>query len=310
MGRALFLFVGLPVISFLAVLTQNPFTGNPGISGNRSVSQKIAAEDPKCTDCHSDLIEKKILHEPAKDGCDNCHQVNINDHTQKGVNGLHLTEKMPELCYTCHDGTKKDVDTTRVVHQAVKVKKLCLNCHSPHSTDAKKLLIADKKELCLTCHDKDADSTGKKLVNIKKLLKTSKVIHPAIAGGCTSCHKAHASTENFLLISAYPKGQYVAGNKDSYAVCWECHDVDLFGLAKTATSTNFRDGERNLHFLHVNREKGRSCSICHNVHATNNLHLIVDKVPFGEWTMPMNYTPSDSGGSCAPGCHGYAQYKR
>ena len=310
MGRSLILIVWLPVISLLAEFSQNLFTGNSVAASVQSYSPRAAAEDQKCTDCHSAVIEKKIIHDPAKDACGNCHQVKISDHTQKGINGLNLTKKMPELCYTCHDGTKKEIDTTRMVHPAVKVKKLCLNCHSPHSTDTKKLLIANKKDLCLGCHDKDADSTGKKLVNIKKLLNTSKVIHPAIAGGCTSCHKPHVSAENFLLISAYPKGQYVEGNKDNYAVCWECHDVDLFQLEKTTTSTNFRDGERNLHFLHVNRKKGRSCSICHNVHASNKEHLIVDKVPFGEWTMPMNYTPSDSGGSCAPGCHQLYKYSR
>lgn len=304
------LMMWLPVISMLAILGQFLFNGYPVTDGSNSISQILLHENPKCTECHSDLIGKKILHTPANEGCNDCHQVNISDHTQKGINGLHLTEKVPELCYTCHDGSKKIIDTSQVVHQALKEKKLCLNCHSPHSSDTKKLLIADKKEVCLGCHNRDTDENGIRRVNILKLLKTSKVIHPAIAGGCTVCHKPHASSENFLLISAYPKEQYVVGKSDSYAICWECHDVDLFGSEKTTTSTGFRNGERNLHFVHVNREKGRSCSMCHNVHATNNLHLVADKVPFGKWTMQMNYLPADSGGSCAPGCHQLRKYTR
>jgi predicted CXXCH cytochrome family protein len=267
-------------------------------------------ENPKCTDCHAALIDKQNKHDPANDPCDKCHQINVTEHSQNPCKGLFLRNKMPELCYSCHVDTKKDIDTSRVVHQAVSIKKQCANCHSPHSSDEKKLLKAGKKEVCLACHDKDEVIFGRKITNIKQLLKTSKVIHPALNGGCTGCHKPHASNENNLLISAYPVGQYAEGIKDNYAFCWECHDSDLLELAKTTTATNFRDGERNLHYVHLIGKKGRSCSICHDVHATKREHLIVDKVPFGDWEFPVNYVPDENGGSCFPGCHQQYKYTR
>ncbi len=287
MKKGLVLFVFLPVITLAGYFDQ-----------------------PKCTDCHSDLIEKAILHTPAKEGCDACHGVNIKEHPDKAPKGLFLADSIPGLCYTCHDGVKQDVDTTRNVHQAMKDTKKCMNCHSPHSSDIKKLLTAGKKELCINCHDKELDVNGKKTRNIKQLLLTSKVIHPAVNGGCISCHKPHASTENYLLISAFPKEMYTSGKKENYAVCWECHDSDLLDLAKTATATSFRNGEQNLHYAHLKGLRGRSCVICHDVHASNNKFLIIDKIAFGQWSFALNFAPSDSGGSCAPGCHGKYSYKR
>jgi predicted CXXCH cytochrome family protein len=310
MKKGLLLFICLSVISLFAVNNAFQFPRQNEDAFNPVKGKGKAAGEPLCLECHSDLIEKKVQHTPAKEGCENCHGVKVADHPEKVAKGLFLTEKVPGLCFLCHDDIKKEIDPTGHVHAAVNEKKFCMNCHSPHSSDEKKLLSGNKKELCLGCHSKDKDANGKKQTNFRQLLATAKVVHPALIGGCNACHKPHASPENFLLISAYPAGQYAAGEKDNYAVCWECHDSDLLDLEKTATSTNFRDGERNLHYLHIKGPKGRSCSVCHNMHATKNARLIVEKVPFGEWNMPMNYVAADSGGSCAPGCHGPEKYRR
>jgi predicted CXXCH cytochrome family protein len=192
----------------------------------------------------------------------------------------------------------------------MKEEKYCMNCHSPHSSDEKKLLLADRKEVCFKCHDQELEVNGKKTKNMRQLVTGSKVVHPALNGGCSSCHKPHASTENYLLISAFPRELYAPGKKDNYAVCWECHDSDLLDLAATTTATNFRNGERNLHNLHLRGVRGRSCVLCHDMHASNNKFLILDKIAFGKWTFQVNFTPSDSGGSCSPGCHGFVGYKR
>jgi hypothetical protein len=103
---------------------------------------------------------------------------------------------------------------------------------------------------------------------------------------------------------------YAPSVRDTFALCWECHDSDLLELEKTDASTNFRDGEKNLHFVHMNGRKSRSCVICHNVHASAREHLIEDEVKFGEWNLPINYTPSADGGSCFPGCHASKKYSR
>jgi predicted CXXCH cytochrome family protein len=309
MEKNLGLFILLPLVSMLGFFGQYRYTGNN--SGERSPRNLYEpADEPKCTDCHSALVEKKVVHAIMNDGCDVCHQVKVSEHPEKVSKGLFLTDFVPGLCYTCHEGVKKDIDTMRVVHQAVKEKKQCMNCHSPHSSDEKKLLIGKRTDICLSCHNKEIVSNGKTTKNIGQLVKNSKVVHPALAGGCTSCHKPHASSENFLLISAYPVGQYARGVKDTFAICWECHDSDLLELAKTTTSTGFRNGEKNLHKLHLSGPRSKSCSMCHDVHASNSKFLILDKIAFGKWSFTMNYVPADSGGTCSPGCHGSATYKR
>ena len=309
MERGSVLLFFLPMVSLFGFFDQHLSAGDRnGLKGPAPLeSVKL---DPACTDCHSALVEKKMVHSPAKEGCAVCHQTNTADHPEKVAKGLLLTEKIPGLCYKCHDGVKVDIDTSRVVHQAVNTKRQCMNCHSPHSSDEKKLLVRSKKELCLQCHDKEVAGDGRKTTNIVQLLRTAKVVHPAINGGCTSCHMPHASAENYLLISAYPASRYAPGKRDNYAICWECHDSDLLDLEKTTTATSFRNGERNLHNVHLVGKKGRTCSVCHDVHASMQEHLIVDKVQYGEWEFPMNYLPSANGGSCAPGCHQQFKYTR
>ena len=35
-----------------------------------------------------------------------------------------------------------------------------------------------------------------------------------------------------------------------------------------------------------------------------------DSVPYGNWTMPINFKRTETGGSCAPGCHKAFAYDR
>jgi hypothetical protein len=88
-----------------------------------------------------------------------------------------------------------------------------------------------------------------------------------------------------------------------YDLCFTCHDKQLVLTAKTTGLTNFRDGETNLHFVHVNREdKGRSCRSCHDVHGSDLPKHIASEVPFegSGWSMPIGYEPKSDGGRCAP----------
>jgi len=309
MDKSLLFFFLLPFIFITEVF--NPGKTDPNINSVSKLlySQKLS-EEHKCIDCHSDLIESKIIHGPASQSCENCHHVDIKEHTENGARGLNLVKEVPDLCYTCHGDFKKDLDALPILHLAIKNENSCSACHSPHSSDDKKLLVSEQKKLCLSCHNKDVTATGEKAVNIKMLLANSKVIHPPVEKGCVFCHQPHASSNNYLLISAFPKGNYAPAVRDTFALCWECHDSDLLELAKTDAATNFRDGERNLHFVHMNGKKSRSCVMCHNVHASANKHLIEDKVQFGGWALPIKYIPNDNGGSCFPGCHGEKTYTR
>ncbi len=309
MEKSQFLFVLLPMLSIMAYMSPHSILDSQGISLKSDISVQ-PKEEKKCSDCHSDLMESTILHGPANESCLTCHKVDIKEHTENGARGLNLVKRVPELCYSCHEDSKKDFNSLPVVHQAIKGENACTACHSPHSSDEKHLLLTQQKKLCLSCHNKDVTASGGKTANIKKLLAESKVIHPPVENGCVVCHQPHASENNYLLISAFPRGNYAPAVTDTYALCWECHDSDLLGLSKTDASTNFRDGDRNLHFVHMNGKKSRTCIMCHNVHASQNLHLIEDKVQFGEWSLPINYVPTETGGSCFPGCHAQKSYTR
>jgi predicted CXXCH cytochrome family protein len=277
---------------------------------NKNAFNFFLNKGPVCTDCHSDVVAKKTKHAAALDNsCANCHQNSGKEHPGDSSK-MSLIEKVPLLCNTCHDAVANEIASSRVVHSAVKEKKSCTNCHSPHSSDNGKLLILEEKELCLSCHNKTITVGTKKFTNIQQLLKNSKTIHPALEGGCSVCHKPHASKNNFLLTKNFPSGNYTTATKDTFALCWDCHDSGLLETKNTTSATSFRNGNVNLHYLHMNGSKARSCAMCHNMHASANQHLILDKVTFGEWEMEMNYTPSETGGSCLAGCHAEKKYTR
>jgi len=303
------LFVLLPFVSIFGFFSQSIVDERKDII---SIQENFTPyqENYKCTDCHSDLLESKLQHGPAAESCESCHTVDIKEHTENGARGLNLVKNVPELCYKCHSEVKRDIDASPNVHVAMQIENSCTTCHSPHSSDEKKLLMSQQKKLCLSCHNKDVTKKGEKTVNIKSLLLNAKTIHPPAENGCVVCHQPHASSYNYLLISSFPKGNYAPAVRDTFGLCWECHDSDLLELAKTDAATNFRDGDRNLHFVHMNGKKSRSCVICHNVHASINEHLIEEKVKFGEWELPIRYIPAEDGGTCFPGCHSEKKYTR
>ncbi|MFA5970868.1 MAG: cytochrome c3 family protein [Lentimicrobiaceae bacterium] len=309
MDKSLLFFVLLPFIIIQGYFSSGIPDNNSTTDGKQGYTQALS-EEPRCADCHSDLLESEIVHGPALGSCENCHQVNMKEHTENGARGLNLTKSVPELCYSCHVDEKKDFAAMPDIHQAIEGENSCTACHSPHSSDVKKLLLTQPKKLCLSCHNKDFKANGEKTVNIKMLLANSKVIHPPAEKGCLACHQPHGSTNNYLLISAFPKGNYAPAARDTFALCWECHDSDLLELANTDASTNFREGDKNLHYIHMTGKKSRSCIMCHNMHASANMYLIEDKVQFGEWGLPINFFPNENGGSCFPGCHNEKAYTR
>ncbi len=46
------------------------------------------------------------------------------------------------------------------------------------------------------------------------------------------------------------------------------------------------------------------------MHGSGNSKLIADSVPFGKWSLPLKFVKTDTGGSCAPGCHKMQSYDR
>ena len=260
-----------------------------------------------CYTCHEQKnIMKEKVHSPVKDGdCLSCHDV----HTSKGEHLLSAAP--PGLCYSCHNDLQKSIETSTVKHGALTEKKSCVNCHSPHSSDEKKNLLAPQPDLCLNCHDKAIKVGDRTLVNMKQLITKSKYTHGALdMGGCMACHNPHASNNHLLLNKPFPEGNYAAADPKNYALCMDCHEEALFKQKETVDATGFRNGNTNLHYIHVNKDKGRVCINCHNVHASNKLFLIAERSRFGNWDMPINFVKAPKGGSCSPGCHAEKSYSR
>ena len=124
---------------------------------------------------------------------------------------------------------------------------------------------------------------------------------------------SEAGSDNFrILRGRYPAEIYAPYRDGIYEACLICHDKNLLRYPDTTIYTGFRNGNQNLHFLHVaNKRKGRTCRVCHEPHASNGEKLISKEgSQFGEWRIPLNFRITPTGGSCAPGCHQAFSYDR
>ncbi len=266
----------------------------------------VRAGNELCYSCHEEFAEvmtRKFKHPPAVQDCANCH----NPHNSK-ERKLLVTEQT-SLCFGCHQDIQAVAQRSKVKHGALTTGAKCANCHNPHAANVEKILVQLPFDLCVTCHSKDdmKDDRGGTLTNMKKWLEENKVWHePVKAKDCSACHRTHGA-ENFrLLVAEYPPTFYAPYEPKNYALCYGCHNSKVVAEPETTTLTNFRDGSRNLHYLHVNKaERGRTCRACHEVHASNQDHHIREGVPYGPrgWILKLNYTKTPTGGSCAKTCH-------
>jgi predicted CXXCH cytochrome family protein len=263
-----------------------------------------------CLGCHTDLrvrfTNAQFRHTPAITQCLDCHSPHVSD--QRYL----LKIKAPELCGKCHEKVVKDYQTALVKHSPVAEDSACMNCHDPHMAEERSLLLADGCDICLKCHDKTVKSGQQDLADMKLLLASNPKHHGPIQDrNCSGCHNPHSSSNLRLLTDEYPKGFYAPYFASRYALCFRCHDSGLAKEEHTATLTEFRDGDRNLHFLHVNRtSNGRTCRSCHVVHASVSPKYIGQTVPFGSWQLPIKFVKTDTGGGCEPGCHEAQKYDR
>jgi predicted CXXCH cytochrome family protein len=266
-----------------------------------------------CFSCHEEfqtILARQHKHPPAADACTNCH----NPHNSKTQRLLRA--ELPALCLGCHAAMKQTVETAKVKHRALAIDKSCANCHNPHGSATEKLLVKLPMDVCLGCHSKEGmrSADGKPLVNMKAWLDANKDWHgPVAANDCSACHKPHGS-ENFrLLVNEYPPSFYAAFDPKNYALCFGCHDEQVFLEPQTTTLTGFRRGSKNLHYVHVNKEeRGRTCRACHEVHASKQDHHIRESVPYGPkgWMLKINYSKLPNGGQCTRTCHETRAYDR
>jgi predicted CXXCH cytochrome family protein len=156
--------------------------------------------------------------------------------------------------------------------------------------------------MCFDCHDA-----------MQATIAEARYQHePVKAGECASCHNPHGSSNSRLLVASYPEEFYAPYRGENFALCYTCHEQSAMEYARTSEATGFRNGDRNLHFVHVNKaDKGRVCKACHGVHGADQPRLIQSAIPgFGKWEIPITYTQTKTGGGCVVGCHKPKTYDR
>ncbi|MBU0673828.1 MAG: cytochrome C [Proteobacteria bacterium] len=255
-----------------------------------------------CFLCHEDRkveFQMEYLHAPVQEDCSQCHD------PHSSPNKYQLIKKGDDgtLCAMCHaDATPEiyaTINNATVKHPPV-AEGRCVDCHRVHSSSYPSMLKDSLETMCLSCH-----------TDLGDYISESKNRHgPVQTGSCTECHNPHGSTYSRLLVRDYPTEFYSEYGPQKYDLCFGCHNKDIAKTKTTETLTNFRDGSYNLHFFHVNSEKGRTCTACHDPHASNQDKHIRYEVPFGAWSYPINITRTDTGGTCVVGCHAPKTYDR
>lgn len=240
--------------------------------------------------CHAALTGDNQPH-PAKKICLDCHQASRPEHPRPGEKTFTLK---PPPCLECHS----QIQDYPYLHAPVAAGD-CTPCHNPHGEKKSNYLIANGKNICYSCHDQ--------IFSANELFFHGEIQKE----NCKNCHTTHGSDYPHLLRAAYSTEYFNSYGADKYELCFKCHKIDLLLDATTSFNTKFRDGNRNLHFLHVNREnQGRACKFCHEPHASRQPHLIREVVTFGGWQLPIDFKVSEDGGGCTPGCHKPQSYDR
>ncbi len=267
-----------------------------------------------CFSCHPDkeksIQSKKTVHPPVKQSCLLCH------YSHGSANKAILSSAVPSLCSNCHPSEAALSQRSLTRHAPMTDARSCMNCHDPHVADQPKLLHVAERALCLGCHDKALETESGAIKDVKAFLEANKGGQGPLKGkACATCHNPHGSDYARLLVKYYAPTFYTAYSEGKYALCFSCHDKKAFTEIKSVAATGFRNGNKNLHFAHVNKIiKGRTCRTCHDECAecksTGQPKHMKDAVGFSGWQMPLNFTQTATGGSCAPGCHGEKQYSK
>lgn len=209
---------------------------------------------------------------------------------------------------TCH----AIILAIKIPHAPVR-DRLCGTCHlqvhADHpgrAGDEYSLSTVTVSELCLQCHE-----------TLKNRLQAASVVHrPVEEGRCGACHEPHGTDLPTLFprVALRSEGEWPCGPQEveTTKLCWQCHDRMMIAGDESRPVTRFRDGDRNLHYLHANFRKRRKCTACHEVHAGQHDKLFRDSVPFGTagWQLPINITLTRDGGYCIVGCHVPRTYSR
>lgn len=261
-----------------------------------------------CVRCHGEVVRKVEggPHERIEGRCLGCHAGHASEH------GRLLVGEIGAVCVGCHPKIGEEVSRAVVSHDPVLKGQRCTTCHDPHGAGNGKMLRSTKAQVCLSCHDKAQQGRdGRMVAAVGAALASAPVVHGAVRlGDCSACHSVHGSEHERLLRAGAANVLLGAYDVKNYALCFSCHDANL---AEAGGATAFRDGEVNLHAVHLKSgERSRSCATCHSVHAGDLPRLIAKNVNLdgSTWSMGMGFTLTEEGGRCASACHETLSYSR
>ncbi len=267
---------------------------DPHASNYKSRLKDVGAN--LCISCHEEMVTGmtyEYVHMPLlESGCSDCHD------PHSGRDSLRLRSSIDTLCFNCHKEKKNAIEHYDVEHKPAKEGK-CIICHSPHFSENKSLLRAQVDDLCYQCHKENREWQSRHFQH-----------GPVVQGNCSACHNPHGSDNAYILRLSFPHKFYSEYEKGKYNLCFLCHKESMVTAEETETVTYFRNGKKNLHTLHVNQKKGRTCRACHDVHASDQEDHIREEFRFGAADIPIYYKKTENGGTCIPGCHIERSYDR
>lgn len=238
----------------------------------------------------------------------------ISNNVDAQENNFPINKEASCITSSCH----ADMGMKKYVHVVGVDGKNCNRCHEivMEGEHSFKKLPSETYPLCAKCHSEEFTTPPDLKGAPPKVIFEDKDIKfhaPFAEGKCTECHDAHESNFYKYLKTEYPGEFYASYSAETYSLCLtSCHK----GLEKALTeprtfnATEFRNGNLNLHFRHVNKTKGRTCKICHHHHGSKNPKLIKEFFFFGKRKLAIKYEKTKTGGSCITACHVPVKYDR
>jgi len=216
----------------------------------------VDPEKAKCATCHEEVVQGRVRHAPAEEGCLSCHEFT----RQEKQLTVELVSDGPELCLICHDGMSDFVEgEVKAPHAPLSDD--CTNCHNPHSAAEEHLLVAPALELCFSCHDPATTDSGHPI--------------PVSRADCRTCHAPHGSDTDHMLSAdnqhapfeegscdachRIPRGTRVRLQVEGAELCYACHG-DL--------EEDFARGH-----VHTAVAQG-ACTGCHSPHLAQDPNLL------------------------------------
>lgn len=193
------------------------------------------------TGCHQQLTQTKWVHAPVATGsCFVCHQ-------SIGASDAHTFEPVAtdaSDCASCHSFGDSPVSS----HEPFTLG-TCHDCHDPHGGDKKNFtLVESTQQLCQQCHDEFGHGG----------IASESNHLPVVKGDCLTCHAAHQSSHEKLLVVS----------KDT--LCLGCHQS--LDHANHLGSLASEDQRTNIHDPIIND----NCMTCHLPHSSDDAGLLVD----------------------------------